>query len=110
MKVKSCLAVVLFLSILEIKNPNSLVFGNERLSELETLTKRCIHTKKSRECRIALSFAEVLQNRASSGGNFSCQSRLLGLESDLILISLQSVQDEHVFKMLEEVIKFCDRI
>ena len=102
--------MVLLLSILEIKNPNSLAFGNESLSELETLTKRCIHAKKSRECSFALSFAEVLQNQASSRGNFSCQSRLLGLESDLILISLQSVPNEHVLKILEEVNKYCDRI
>ena len=107
MKVKSFLLVMMLLAFCELDKPNSLASQMKSLSELETLTKKCIVTKKFRECRVALSFAEVLQNQAASRGDFACQSRLLGLESDLIRIPFQSVRDQLVLEMLEVVKIFC---
>jgi len=109
-KAKSCFFSVMLLFLFEISSHNALTFAMESLSELEILTKRCIETKGTRECRVALSFAEVLQNQAASNGNFACQSRLLGLESDLIRLSFQAGRDGLGLKMLEEVNMFCNGI
>ena len=110
MKAKSCFWAVMLLFFFEIEKLNVFAFEFVSLSRLEILTKRCIDSKKTHDCMSALSFAEVLQNQAASRGNFACQSRLLGLESDLIMISSQEVRDELVLKMLDEVYVFCDGI
>ncbi len=108
MKAKSCFLAITLLALVAGGSLIASAFERDSLVDLEKLTKKCIGIKKPNECRAALSFAEVLQLQAASRGNYACQSRLLGLEADLILIPLKAVRDQIVLKMLKEVEMFCD--
>ncbi len=80
---------------------------NHALSPLESFSIECIQTSQSSACRKAVFHAEVLQRQAASAGSFSCQSRLLGLEADLIMSSFKTRRVESALAMLKEVKVLC---
>ena len=79
------------------------------LEELELFFNKCIRTTNPSICKIALQRSEVLQRQAAAKGNYACQSRLLGLGSDLLMISFNKGRDESVFSSLKEVELLCEK-
>ena len=80
---------------------------DEALSELGALSIECIDRRQVFACQSALLYAEALQRQAALNGNYSCQTRLLGLGADLSIASLQSGNGRSVIKMLEEAKLYC---
>ena len=81
----------------------------EGLSELISLTSECRHTIQISICRQALLQTEVLQRQAESNGNYACQSRLLGLGAELLMLSSGGSQEGALLSVpiLKEVKIFC---
>ncbi len=87
--------------------PESFALEKNILSELDSFSIQCIQTGELSPCQSALSLAELLQRHAASVGNYGCQSRLLGLGADLLMISFKTRTGIVALEMLEEVQKFC---
>ncbi len=98
---------MLSLFILYGWHPTALAGEHEALSELDSLSIKCLKTRDRSICRRALFHAEVLQHQAALHGNYACQSRLLGLEADLLMISFKNVRRESLMAMLQASKKFC---
>ncbi len=77
---------------------------------LTSLTIQCSHKSQVSICRKGLLLTEVLQRQAASKGNYSCQSRLLGLGTQLLLISLNPAEEVPISGILKEVGMFCGRL
>ena len=107
MKAKNFLLAITLLLLVERGQANSLAFEMDSLSELETLTKKCISSSLIQDCQHALSLAEVLQRQASSQGNYACQSRLLGLGADLLMVAFDAGRDKFVLPLFKEVQILC---
>ena len=86
---------------------SSLAGRKYALAELTSLTLECRNTSQMSICRQALFRAEVLQHQAGSNGNYACQSRLLGLGTELLMISFDPTQDVFLSPTLKEVKMFC---
>ena len=80
---------------------------NSDLVELSGLTTNCFERSKLQICRDALALAEFLQLYAGSKKKFACQTRLLGLGSELIMRTQNSFQNGAKLTMLDEVKEFC---
>ncbi len=77
------------------------------LDDLGKLSKECFRHRKQSTCRFALVIAETLQNKADESQQYECQSRLLGLSTDLIMISMGNSYPKSAWKMLQEVRVSC---
>ena len=75
---------------------------------LAYLANDCFKTARVEVCRKALVKLEVLQLAAASEGKYACQTRLLGLGSDLIATVLHPKNAASSSGMVEEVKTFCN--
>ncbi len=86
---------------------NSLgVLAND-LAALETLSNECFQTRSPLACRQALVEAETLQLEASYQGQYPCQTYLLGLGANLIMINLDPPKSKNSLEMLARVKTLC---
>jgi len=107
LKNKSFLTFLIFLLFVGGGQINAFGFEMGALSKLDSLSIECLKNTQVSNCQQALLQAEVLQRQAASDGNYACQSRLLGLGADLLMISFKAGRSGSVLKMLEEVKVFC---
>ena len=82
--------------------------GKER-KILETVNN-CIVFKSVDVCREALVQIEALQMDQASIENYSCQTRLLGLQADIIMSMQQLTKISFDEKNLEEIEEFCENL
>tara|TARA_Y100001968_G_C19138866_1_gene610407 strand:+ start:300 stop:575 length:276 start_codon:yes stop_codon:yes gene_type:complete len=82
--------------------------GKER-KILETVND-CIVFKSVDVCREALIQIEALQIDQSSIENYSCQTRLLGLQADIIMYMQQLRMIRFDEKNFAEVEQFCENL
>ncbi len=80
---------------------------NSYLVTVNRLTLECINFNKLTSCQKALMQTENLQEIAARHKMYACQTRTLGLGSDLILYSENEITNQRVLEMLEQVNKFC---
>ena len=83
---------------------------NNAILKLDALTLQCIRTSSSSTCQKALTYAEVLQRNAAAQGNYGCQTRLLGLQADLLMIGFKTVRTRSALLMLKEAKSLCKRL
>ena len=81
--------------------------GYTREKNLTILTKECLSYGKRNNCKDALIELESLQLKESSNRNYSCQTRLLGLQADLIIVMHSLGRRFSQVKTIEEVKKHC---
>ncbi len=85
---------------------NNAYAGNHH--SLRSLTAKCIKLGELSTCRFALTSAEALQFQAASQGRYSCQTKLLGLQANLIMIILNSSNNKNeALLILNEVEEAC---
>ncbi len=77
------------------------------LPSLNKLAVSCFRSNESESCLKGLLMSESLQKKAEKRKRFPCQTRLLGLGSDLILSQMQKGDVETGMKMLGEVNENC---
>lgn len=74
---------------------------------LYQLARECLVSREKKTCRLALIQLEGLQRAAAAQRNYPCQTRLLGLGSDLIMSEEGVARGQPVNEILEEVSSFC---
>tara|TARA_B100000579_G_scaffold205623_1_gene168055 strand:+ start:176 stop:619 length:444 start_codon:yes stop_codon:yes gene_type:complete len=72
---------------------------------IETLIKRCYLDTKS--CGVALSKIHDYQKSAETKKKFSCQTRLLGLEGNLIMAMNSNFKIREAKSIIKAVRKYC---
>jgi len=79
-----------------------------QFDSISDLAIKCIKERNLQSCRIALNRAENYQIHAASQARYSCQTRLLGLQSHLTMVILGSLNKKaSAIAMIEEVRKAC---
>tara|TARA_Y100001968_G_scaffold4271_2_gene3792 strand:+ start:727 stop:1053 length:327 start_codon:yes stop_codon:yes gene_type:complete len=96
---------ILFLFLLQT-NVNAL-FAIDRKEHLNQIVISCFNFKQSDVCEEALIRLEGIQSNEASLGNYSCQTRLLGLQADLIMTMQNKVKRSSFQRKLKEIKQFC---
>jgi len=77
------------------------------LQRLTPLAQDCFQFGNQASCRIALSFAEELQRSAAAKNRFPCQTMLLGLQADLVLVQLKAGRGSQAIAFLADLQNLC---
>ena len=80
------------------------------LKGLEVLTKECFRSGDIKKCRVALIHIEEYQLFASNSQEYSCQTRLLGLASEIVIATLPGRTKQPSEKMMQQVKKSCSGV
>ena len=72
---------------------------------IDQLVESCY--KDNLSCDQALFKIHNYQRNAASNSNFSCQTRLLGLEANLIMVMNSNMKKKEVRSILQAIKKYC---
>ena len=98
------LTFVVFIYLLIPLNP---LISNEskEFLEIDTLVMRCYKDIKS--CKEALFEINDYQKSAAINKKFSCQTRLLGLEANLIMAMNSNFKKKEAKSIIDSIKKYC---
>ena len=82
----------------------------EDFALLESSTYQCLKYRKTDECLIALEKVGALKIFAESQGNYLCQTRMLGLESKLIMAMMKMPKSRSYLENIEDIKKVCSSL
>ena len=100
--IKKNLAAIWVLS-LSLCFPFSLASESLGLDNFYKSASHCLRNRHSEICRLSLIRAEVIQRYAESQRKYSCQTALLGLESDLTISYLKLGQISSEEEMMKGI-------
>ena len=95
---------VVYIYILIPLNPLIAIESKEFL-EIDTLVMRCYKDIKS--CKEALFKINDYQKSAAINKKFSCQTRLLGLEANLIMAMNSNFKRKEAKSIIDSIKKYC---
>jgi len=95
---------VLFIYIFILLSP-LLAAESKEFKEIDMLVSRCYKDIKS--CRKALFKINVYQKNAAINKKFSCQTRLLGLEANLIMAMNSNLKRKEAQSIIYSIKKYC---
>ena len=98
------LTFVIYIYILIPLNPLIAIESKEFL-EIDTLVMRCYKDIKS--CKEALFKINDYQKNAAINKKFSCQTRLLGLEANLIMAMNSNFKRKEAKSIIDSIKKYC---
>ena len=98
------LTFVVYIYILIPLNPLIAIESKEFL-EIDTLVMRCYKDIKS--CKEALFEINDYQKSAAINKKFSCQTRLLGLEANLIMAMNSNFKRKEAKSIIDSIKKYC---
>ena len=98
------LTFVVYMYILIPLNPLIAIESKEFL-EIDTLVMRCYKDIKS--CKEALFEINDYQKSAAINKKFSCQTRLLGLEANLIMAMNSNFKRKEAKSIIDSIKKYC---
>ena len=98
------LTFVVYIYILIPLNPLIAIESKEFL-EMDTLVMRCYKDIKS--CKEALFKINDYQKSAAINKKFSCQTRLLGLEANLIMAMNSNFKRKEAKSIIDSIKKYC---
>ena len=96
--------VVLFLYIFIPFNPVIAIESKDYL-EIDILVSRCY--KDTKLCKQALFKINDYQKNAAINKKFSCQTRLLGLEANLIMAMNSNFKTKESKSIIDSIKKYC---
>ena len=82
-----------------------IAFGSIDHSDIEMLVKSCY--KDISSCNGVLLKINSYQKNAATNKKFSCQTRLLGLEANLIMATNSNFKRKEAKNMIEAIKKYC---
>ena len=103
---KKLLIIAIFISLIQI------LFSNVQARNIElvlSLANECFQFHDKQVCLNAIEKAEESQLFNGFHGNYSCQTRLLGLESKLIMVILNNHKTPSYETTFNDVKAFCDQ-
>lgn len=77
------------------------------LAQLTPLVRECFATQSLRACERALIEAEALQQQAADRDRYACQSMVLGLQADVVMIQLKAGRGSKAYETLAAVQQRC---
>ena len=89
---------------------SSYCFSLEKQRKIMETVDNCLALQIVDVCREALIQIEALQMDQASIENYSCQTRLLGLQADIIMSMQQLRKISSYEKNFEEVEEFCENL
>ena len=95
---------LLFIYIFIPLNP-LIAKGSKEYIEIDTLVMRCYKDIKS--CKEALFEINDYQKSAAINKKFSCQTRLLGLEANLIMAMNSNFKRKEAKSIIDSIKKYC---
>ena len=98
------LTFIVYIYILIPLNPLIAIESKEFL-EIDTLVMRCYKDIKS--CKEALFKINDYQKSAAINKKFSCQTRLLGLEANLIMAMNSNFKRKEAKSIIDSIKKYC---
>ena len=99
---------VLFCLLLEI---NTISSKSESMpKDFSQMFYNCIDLNEIDSCYKLIEKSDLMQLKAIYQNKFSCQTRLLSLQSNLIMFSNKGVSRNTVNQMFDEVKAFCYRL
>ena len=98
------LTFVVYIYILIPLNPLIAIESKEFL-EIDTLVMRCYKDIKS--CKEALFKINDYQKSAAINKKFSCQTRLLGLEANLVMAMNSNFKRKEAKSIIDYIKKYC---
>ena len=99
-KLLSIFLIYLFIPLIPL-----LAFETEDFLVIDSLVQSCYQDKKS--CKNALFNINKYQRNAAKNNNFSCQTRLLGLEAYLIMAMNSNIKRKSAKSIIQTVKKYC---
>ena len=96
--------LVLYIYIFIPLNP-LIAKGSKEYIEIDTLVMRCYKDIKS--CKEALFEINDYQKSAAINKKFSCQTRLLGLEANLIMAMNSNFKEKEAKSIIDAIRKYC---
>ncbi len=99
-QIVSIFIIYLFISIIPIE-----AYESRDYLLIERLVKNC--HKDTESCEKALSKIHIYQKNAAINKKFSCQTRLLGLEANLIMAMNSNLKKNEAKSMIQDVGKYC---
>ena len=97
--------ILLYISLFEL---SSCVFANNKdIEKIEALVHNCLNENNLNSCNNSLFSLEELQVQAVKNKMYSCQTRILGLEADLIMQTHGLIRTVPALKRLDEVKSSC---
>ena len=79
------------------------------LQEINKRLRECIDFAASPSCGEALVLLEALQTKAVAEKNFSCQTNVLGLEAEIIMLGLDPNDRAGSFPLMKKVNELCSQ-
>ena len=77
------------------------------LSAVRPLLLHCFRTAHAPSCQQALLRIESLQRRAGAQDRYPCQTLLLGLQAEVVMVQLAVARGEKAFETLRESEQLC---
>ncbi len=99
-KILSICCLYLFIPL----NP-LIAFEPRDYSVIDMLVKSCYKDKDS--CNLALSKIHGYQRKSAINKKFSCQTRLLGLEANLIMVMNSNLKRKQAKSIIQAIKKYC---
>ncbi len=99
-KLISTFFIYLFIPLIPL-----LAFEYEDFLVIDLLVESCYQDKES--CKDALFNINKYQRHAAKNNNFSCQTRLLGLEANLIMAMNSNIKRKGAKSIIQTVKKYC---
>ncbi len=106
--IKNNLLVFQFLLTLTFLLPDAYSYELNIFNDIEVLTSTCLNKSSSRSCREAIDLVHQLQLNSERSMNFPCQTRLLGLEANLIMSMNNSKKINKTYQIIKQVKKLCE--
>ena len=79
----------------------------ENLKTIERLSSECFYSKNRESCKIAIDRIAVFKSSSSIQENYSCHTRLLGLESKLLMSLIDLKKRRQGFEKYDEMKRIC---
>tara|TARA_B100001250_G_C19692142_1_gene740806 strand:+ start:267 stop:626 length:360 start_codon:yes stop_codon:yes gene_type:complete len=98
---------LIFLLFLGFYNTYFYISKANTINSLADLSYRCMRFKDMNSCKSALLQAEELQLKEGFKQNYTCQTRLLGLEADLIITIIESSDSNQSLKIIDDINEVC---
>ena len=98
------------LCLIAASQSSSIALEKTFFSKLSDLTVNCVKSKSQYSCHQAISFSDQLQREAGLRGEYSCQTRLLGLGADMGRLLLDPNKGKYILQSLKDVKLFCNEL
>ena len=101
---KNQFLIIIFVSLFITFTP-LIAFESRDYLVIDMLVKSCY--KDSKSCNLALFKINNYQRKASMNKNFSCQTRLLGLEANLIMVMNSHLKRKEAKSIIQSLKEYC---